>query len=275
VNAPALPLPALSKLAVPTAWRRIDFLSDLHLSPETPRTFDAWVAHMQHTDADAVFILGDLVEAWVGDDGRFDGFDARFTEAFTAVARLRPTHFMVGNRDFLIGHEMLQACGVLPLADPTAIEAFGLRGLLVHGDELCLDDTEYQAFRRQVRDPAWQRQALAQPLAVRRHIARAMREKSEAHQRLTGKSPEEWADVDTPTAIRWLEQASASFMLHGHTHRPARETLAPGLERHVLSDWNLEDADSGQATRPHPLRAEILRWTAEGFERRPPASAEA
>jgi len=265
---PPLALPAHAELAAPPSWRSIDFLSDLHLGPDTPRTFEAWVAHMRHTDADAVVILGDLVEAWVGDDGRFEGFDAAFAEAFTAAARLRPTYFMVGNRDFLLGQEMLDACGVQSLADPTVLTAFGQRALLVHGDELCLGDTAYQQFRRQVRDPAWQRQALAQPLAVRRQIARDMRQKSAAHQQQMSGRPVEGggADVDRPTAIRWLQEAGATIMIHGHTHRPGSETLAPGLERHVLSDWDLE------ALRP---RAEIMRWRATGLERRPPVSAPA
>ena len=262
-----LPLPDThSVLTAPAPWRAIDFLSDLHLGPDTPLTFDAWEAHMRLTDADAVFILGDLVEMWVGDDGRFDGFDARFTAALTAAAQRRPTYFMIGNRDFMVGREMLDACDVTPLPDPTSIDAFGQRALFVHGDELCLADTDYQRFRKQVRNPAWQQQMLTQSLAMRRQFARDLREKSEAHQRLAGKSSELWADIDAPTAIHWLDLAGARVLVHGHTHRPATEMLSPTHQRHVLSDWDLDHP---------PQRAGILRWTAAGFERRPPATAPA
>ena len=244
-------------------WRRIDFISDLHLSADTPRTFEAWASYLRDTPADAVFILGDLFEVWVGDDSRFEGFEADCAQVLREASATRNLAFLVGNRDFLVGDALLKDCGVKALADPTLLLAFGQRVLLTHGDALCLADTEYQAFRAMVRSPAWQGQFLAQPLAARREYARQVRQQSEAR-KTSQASPEEWADVDVPEALRWLRAASSMTMVHGHTHRPASQLLGDGCERHVLSDWELDH-------RPH--RAGVLRLTHQGFQRLPLAQA--
>jgi UDP-2,3-diacylglucosamine hydrolase len=257
-------LPAIAELNAPPAWRTIDILSDLHLGEDTPRTFDAWAAHLRATRADAVFILGDLFEVWVGDDARHAGFERRCAEVLRDAAARRTIAFMVGNRDFLVGAEFLAACGVQALADPTVLVAFGTRRLLTHGDALCLADTEYQAFRAQVRDPAWQARTLALPLAQRRALAREMRAGSEARKR--GSAPADWVDIDVPAALAWMHAAGASTLIHGHTHRPRSETLAPGCAREVLSDWDL-DGQHG------PLRAEVLRLDAAGAHRIAPEGA--
>jgi UDP-2,3-diacylglucosamine hydrolase len=253
---------ALREIAAPPAWRRIDFISDLHLAEDTPRAFAAWRDYLLHTHADAVFILGDLFEAWVGDDARHDGFEARGAAVLSAAAARRPLFFMVGNRDFLLGDEMLAACGVEALTDPTLLAAFGERVLLSHGDAWCIDDVEYQQFRRRVRDPAWQAQVLARPLAERRLLARSLRSESE---RKASQHQGDWADVDMPTALRWLNRLGAAALVHGHTHRPATQSLAPGLQRHVLSDWDL-DHDGTE-------RAEVLRWEGSRWSRLAPAAA--
>lgn len=112
--------------------------------------------------------------------------------------------------------------------------AFGERLLLSHGDALCLDDHEYQQFRAQVRSLAWQREFLGRPLEQRHALARAMRDHSE---RTRGKAVEDWVDIDKGTAVRWMHEASAPTLIHGHTHRPQHEDLAPGFVREVLSDW--------------------------------------
>ena len=250
------------EVVAPPTWRCIDFISDLHLADDTPRTLVAAREYLLNTAADAVFILGDLFEAWVGDDARFEGFEAAGAALLTEAARRRPLAFMVGNRDFLLGHEMLAACGVQPLADPTVLCAFGERTLLSHGDAWCLADTDYQQFRRMVRDPAWQSQVLAKPLAERRILARSIRSESE---RKAAEYQGEWADVDTPTALAWLHKTESNTLVHGHTHRPASEPLAPGFTRHVLSDWELDDAT--------PPRAQVLRWSAQGWARLSPAEA--
>jgi UDP-2,3-diacylglucosamine hydrolase len=257
--APAAPL----ELIAPPAWHCIDFISDLHLAEDTPQAFAAWRDYLLHTRADVVFILGDLFEAWVGDDARHEGFEARAAAVLTAAAARRPIAFMVGNRDFLLGDDMLAACGVRGLADPTVLSAFDERVLLSHGDAWCIDDVAYQRFREQVRSPAWQAQVLAQPLAQRRALARNMR--SESERRTAEHRGGEWFDVDAATALRWLAETDAHTLVHGHTHRPATQALAPGFVRRVLSDWALDD--------DIPVRAEVLRWQAGGWSRIDPAEA--
>jgi UDP-2,3-diacylglucosamine hydrolase len=251
------------ELVAPPSWRCIDFISDLHLAEDTPRAFAAWRDYLLGTRAEAVFILGDLFEAWVGDDARHEGFEARGAAVLTEAAARRSLFFMVGNRDFLVGAEMLAACGVVGLDDPTVLSAFDERVLLTHGDAWCLADVAYQAFRRQVRDPAWQAQVLARPLAERRLMARSLRSESE---RLAAEQQGEWFDVDAPTAMRWMTEADTPTLVHGHTHRPETGALAPGLLRHVLSDWDLDHAGAP--------RAEVLRWQRGGrWVRLTPAQA--
>ena len=248
------------EVVAPPAWRRIDFISDLHLGDDTPSTFAAWSDYLLNTRADAVFILGDLFEAWVGDDARFEGFEATAAALLREAARRLPVAFMVGNRDFLLGAEMLAACGVQALHDPTVLCAFDQRAILSHGDAWCLADTDYQRFRTEVRDPAWRARILAKPLAERRALARNIRSESE---RKAAEHQGAWADVDAPTAIEALLLAHATTLVHGHTHRPATEALAPTLARHVLSDWDLDHAD----------RAQVLRWRDGVWTRLTPADA--
>ena len=249
-------------LTAPAAWRTIDFISDLHLAEDTPKGVQVWSDYLHGTSADAVFILGDLFEVWVGDDSRHEGFEARCTDVLTRAAAKRTIAFMVGNRDFLLGDEMLQACGVLRLQDPTELDAFGQRVLLSHGDAWCVADVDYQQFRRQVRDPAWQARVLAQALPERRLFARHMR--SESERRMAAHSGEGF-DVDSATAVHWMTAAHAPILIHGHTHRPGSNALAPGFVRHVLSDWELDHGSTA--------RAEVLRWHDGAFTRLTPALA--
>jgi UDP-2,3-diacylglucosamine hydrolase len=250
-------------VVAPAAWRTIDFISDLHLTAATPHTFERFAEYLRRTPADGVIILGDLFESWVGDDARLEGFEARVTTVLKEAATRRWLGFMVGNRDFLVGGAMLETCRMHPLADPTLLQAFGQRVLVVHGDALCLGDAPYQAFRRVVRDPAWQADFLARPLAERRSMARAMRAESE--RRREGQPPDASADIDTSAAVALLEAADAPVLIHGHTHRPGSSELAPGRVRHVLSDWDLDD--------PVAARAEVLRWQPTGLVRLAPAEA--
>jgi UDP-2,3-diacylglucosamine hydrolase len=250
-------LPAFNEFEAPSDWRAIDFISDLHLSAALPRTFDAWAAHLRHTPADAVFILGDLFELWVGDDARTRAFESRCVEALAAAASHRRMAFMVGNRDFLVGPALLRDAGMMGLPDPTVLGAWGRRLLLSHGDALCLADTPYQAFRAQVRDAAWQAEFLARPLAERLQIAAGLRAAA-TRQRFDGAAS---ADVDAAEAVRWMHALGAAELVHGHTHRPGSGSLAPGFKRHVLSDWDL---DGG-------TRAEVLRLTRGGLERVAPS----
>jgi UDP-2,3-diacylglucosamine hydrolase len=249
--------PTLHEIDVPGDWQVIEFISDLHLSEQQPRTVAAWVDYLARSSADAIYILGDLFEVWIGDDARVPGrFEQRAAEVLEASARRRATGFMAGNRDFLVGTAMLDDCGLTSLADPTLLSAWGRRVLLSHGDALCLGDEPYQEFRRLVRSAAWREDFLSQPLAKREQMARQMRDASEAGKRQRPVAG--WSDVDALAAVAWLRAAGSREMVHGHTHRPGTDLLAPGFTRHVLSDWDCDAA---------PARAQVLRLTRSGFTR--------
>jgi UDP-2,3-diacylglucosamine hydrolase len=259
-------LPALASapacLAAPAHWRVIDFMADLHLAPGEPGTFEAWRDCLARTQADALFILGDLFEVWVGDDAILSGsFEAGCIEALRQASRRLSIHFMPGNRDFLIGPACLAAAGMALLADPTALHFGAGAYLLTHGDLLCTGDADYQRYRAQVRAPAAIRDFLALPLANRQTLARQMRAQSQAHQA----ARTEYADVDAAAALSWLEAADAATLIHGHTHQPGDHALGAACRRYALSDWNVT------ATR---RRAQILRLHADGrAERLPPEAA--
>lgn len=251
-------IPRYAELHAPAHWRVVDFISDLHLQASELLTVQAWRDYLARTRADAVFMLGDLFEVWVGDDG-LDGEDedARFErsciKALQTAGAQHALYFLHGNRDFLLGSEAARRAACTLLDDPTVLTFAGRRWLLSHGDALCLDDHEYLAFRAQVRTPAWQQAFLTQPLAQRRQIARGLRQQSEERKR----SGVGYADVDAPLARQWLQQAQATELIHGHTHKPADHELGAGLRRRVLSDWDLQ---------AHPPRAEVLRLQQTGHE---------
>lgn len=255
--APAVP--AIAQLRAPQTWRTADFISDLHLQAAEPATFEAWRRYLSGTPADAVFILGDLFEVWVGDDAAAEpGFAADCAAVLRDAARQKPVFFMHGNRDFLVGQPWLQTLGVALLDDPTLLAFARRRWLLTHGDALCLDDVDYLRFRDQVRQPGWQRDFLARPLAERQAIARDLRRQSEAR-----KVPETpYGDVDTTAAAAWMDAADADTLIHGHTHRPADHAMPGGRRRIVLSDW-----DAAQL----PPRWQVLRLDAGGARRLEPA----
>jgi len=250
-------LSTLHELDAHASWQAIEFISDLHLSEQQPRTVAAWADYLARSNADAIYILGDLFEVWIGDDARLPGrFEQRAAEVLAASARRHAMGFMAGNRDFLVGAAMLESCGVASLPDPTPLSAWGRRVLLTHGDALCLSDKPYQAFRRQVRSSTWRSDFLGQPLAKREQLARQMRDASEAGKRQ--RPVTEWSDVDASAAVALMRAAGSNELVHGHTHRPGSDELAPGFTRHVLSDWDCD------ATPP---RAQVLRLTRDGFTR--------
>ncbi|RYX90809.1 MAG: UDP-2,3-diacylglucosamine diphosphatase [Comamonadaceae bacterium] len=249
-------VPPFPELTAPPEWRTADFISDLHLHASEPETFEAWRGWMHSTPADAVFILGDLFEVWVGDDAAADGFEAECAAVLRETAARKPVLFMHGNRDFLVGRDFLAGLGVTLLDDPSVLEFAGARWLLSHGDLLCLDDVDYLKFREQVRGAAWQTDFLSKPLAERKDVARGLRAQSEARKT----SGVAYADVDAAAALDWLHAANAPTLIHGHTHRPADHALGHDSRRIVLSDWDLA------AT---PARAEVLRLTASGAQRLP------
>lgn len=245
-------------LNAPPSWRCIDFISDIHLDASLPATTACLQRYLSSTQADAVLILGDLFEAWIGDDLRTQPYEAQCVDMLAEAGKRLHLGIMVGNRDFLVGQALIQACCAHSMTDPTILKAWGQTALLIHGDELCLADTEYLKFRQNVRQPAWQSNFLAQPLANRLAVARQMRQASQAHQKSQGKM--EWADVDESAAADWMTHSGADFLIHGHTHHPQTQSFGPGI-RHVLSDWDLDHTQ--------PQRAEVLRWTPQGFERLP------
>jgi UDP-2,3-diacylglucosamine hydrolase len=216
------------------------FISDLHLDGERPEITDLFGRFIdgEARSADALYILGDLFEAWVGDDDP--------SEAGDLVARklrgLRdagvPVYFMHGNRDFLLGDAYARRAGVTILPDPSVVMLHGRPALLMHGDTLCSDDVAYQQFRAQTRDPAWQRQFLSQPLAAR--IAFAQQARAESQGRQSALKAQGAMDAITDVTPATVDATFARFgvdtMIHGHTHRPAVHAHAGG-KRIVLGDW--------------------------------------
>lgn len=243
--------PTLGWLKAPATWQNVNLISDLHLQAGETATFAAWRDFMARTPADAVLILGDLFEVWVGDDAlAHDPFLQECASVLAQASQRLHVAFMPGNRDFLVGTDFLSRCGVQPLADPTLLEWGTQRILLTHGDALCLDDTHYQLFRQQVRSAAWQHDFLAKPLEQRLSLARDMRAQSESQ-----KNKKTFhADADEAMALNWLYVSGAQRLVHGHTHRAADHPLGAGF-RHVLSDWSLDHA---------PQRAQVMRLDQSG-----------
>ncbi len=254
-------IPLIAELEAPAAWRTVDFISDLHLHAGEPATFNAWQHYLKSTPADAVFILGDLFDVWVGDDVLGSDSAPNFEDACALVLREAAVRtaifFMHGNRDFLLGQHTTSSslpdiCHITLLDDPCALTFDGQRWLLSHGDALCLDDVPYMKFRRQVRSAAWQQTFLARPLAERQQMARDLRQQSEQQQVQRRASGASFIDLNHDATRAWLRSANAPRLIHGHTHQPALHDLGDGLQRIVLSDW---DADP-KAAAP---RAEALR----------------
>lgn len=216
------------------------FISDLHLAPDTPAANTALLGFLRDTapSADALYVLGDLFEYWIGDEGLSHAFAGEIARAFRMLADGGvPVYFMHGNRDFLIGSRFAGASGMQILPDPTLVNLYRCPTLLMHGDTLCSDDLEYQKFRAMVRNPAWQQSFLAKPLDERIRMAQEVRGKSEQ-----AKRAKEMAimDVTQATVEQTLRTHHYPRLIHGHTHRPARhEHLVDGrlCERWVLSDW--------------------------------------
>lgn len=239
------------ELEAPPHWHCIEFISDLHLQADDPQTFRAWGDYLQNTKADALFILGDLFEVWVGDDVLTvaNGFESQCATLLHVAAARIDIHVMQGNRDFLMGPAFMKASGCTALADPTVLRFASQRWLLTHGDALCLDDTAYMKFRAMVRSPQWQSDFLGKSLSERMVLARQMRQQSAA-KKITATAH---ADVDAAAALSCMDALRANHMIHGHTHRPADHWLCEGKERLVLSDWDLA---------AKPPRAEVLRLSA-------------
>lgn len=216
------------------------FISDLHLSVARPATTDTLVRFLrgeQARDAAALYILGDLFDAWIGDDDRSALSERVFAEIAALAEAGTRVYFMPGNRDFLIGETAAARGKFTLLDDPSVIDLWGIPTVLTHGDDLCTDDAPYQAYRRRVRSPWSRRALLALPLVIRRAIARYARGKSE---RAKQTKSMQIMDVNAQAVRARFVQCGARRMIHGHTHRPGthrHEFEGAVCERHVLADW--------------------------------------
>ena len=216
------------------------FISDLHLAPERPDIVEQFFDFLSGPaqGADALYVLGDLFEYWVGDDDLGDPLNRSVAEGFSKLAKAgTPVSFMHGNRDLLVGAQFAERSGAHLIADPTLVELYGKPTLLMHGDTLCTDDLAYQKFRAYAHDPRNQARFLAQPLSARHAELAALRRKSEtAKQDKTA----EIMDVNAGAVEQALRAAGYPRLIHGHTHRPGRNVHhvdGRECERWVLGDW--------------------------------------
>lgn len=230
------------------------FISDLHLDPSRPEHLQALANLLdEHAGrADVLYVLGDLFEAWIGDDDDSE-FNVSAEQVFKRFSSAgSKLYFMHGNRDFMLGKEFAQRCGGELLAEYSVVDLYGRPTLLLHGDSLCIEDEKYQQFRTMVRNEAWQQDMLAKTLQERRMIAQFMRMQS---QQGNSNKADNIMDVTPAEVIRALDQAAVRDMIHGHTHRPAVHDVvsANGAgKRFVLGDWGdtlwliRADADGNQ-----------------------------
>ena len=216
------------------------FISDLHLSEERPAANEQFIDFLESTArrADALYILGDLFEYWIGDDDLEEPFNAVIAGLLRGITGNGvPTYVMHGNRDFLLGERFCAATGAELLADPTVHEVAGVKTLLVHGDTLCTDDEDYQGWRRTARSSAWQRDFLSKSRNERRSMVLGLREKSKA---VLQAKPAEIMDVTPAAVIEAMRRHGVTRLVHGHTHRPGHHALSLDgypAERWVLPDW--------------------------------------
>ena len=215
------------------------FISDLHLEEARPDITDAFLAFLNDKamGIDALYILGDFFEAWIGDDEKTplqDQVAVALKEVCNSGTEL---YLMHGNRDFLIGEDYCQRAGATLLPDPTVVDLYGTPTLLMHGDSLCTADVEYQKFRATMRNEQWQQMFLQRPLADRQTVARQLREISMAK----NQGKEEFImDVTPEEVVREMEAHKVQRLIHGHTHRPAEHPLEANggpAKRIVLGDW--------------------------------------
>ena len=215
------------------------FISDLHLQESRPDITKAFLEFLDDTasKAEKLYILGDLFEAWIGDDDQ-NNFISEIQAALLKTNKTTKIFFLHGNRDFLIGTEFASSSGFELLNDPTIEEMFGNNVLLMHGDLLCTEDRDYQAFRKTSRDPKWQDEFLNKSIQERQEIALNLRTISKE---ATEIKKDEIMDVSTTEVIRIMEESSVNLLIHGHTHRPKSHNIKVNdqpAERIVLGDWD-------------------------------------
>ncbi len=227
------------------------FISDLHLDASQPEIGDQFLQFLTNEarQADALYILGDLFESWVGDDDP-DPYYAKMKQALRSlVDRGVPVFFMCGNRDFMIGELFAAETGACILPDPYILDIHDQQVILSHGDALCTDDLEYQAVRKMTRNPEWQKMMLAKSLPERQAFAAEARKKSQAYAKVS----QEISDVNQAAVVRLLADKNVMTLLHGHTHRPAVHRFTVGerpARRIVLGDWYTQGS--------------VVRWSKSG-----------
>lgn len=260
---------------LPAGLQQVAILSDIHLNAKQPENFEAWARFMRGTQAQAVLLLGDIFDVWVGDDvldeKALTSNAPRSAFAKQCVDVLREctesgvaVYLMHGNRDFLLGSRFFEQTGCLFLPDPCVLQWHVDSGgskragsvVLTHGDALCTGDTEYMAFREMVRSAAWQQSFLSKPLSERIKIAEAIRQNSQKQQSIR----ESYTDVEDDAVKRLLQETQQTCLIHGHTHRAACHTIQIGAsgrmaKRYVLSDWDVT---------AQPARADALLVDAMG-----------
>ncbi|RKZ47257.1 MAG: UDP-2,3-diacylglucosamine diphosphatase [Candidatus Parabeggiatoa sp. nov. 3] len=215
------------------------FIADLHIAPNRPIPLTLCLDFLAHRaqKADALYILGDLFEVWLGDDDDTPTYPEVLKALHNLTSNNVPVFVMHGNRDFLLGEDFVAATGCQLISDPVVIDLYGTGTLLMHGDTLCTLDVDYQAFRQQVRHPKWQAQFLAQPLAQRRILAQQARAESQAKMQTT---LDAIMDVAPEAVILALETHGVYHLIHGHTHRPAIHQVTINGQtaiRRVIGDW--------------------------------------
>ncbi|WP_106477030.1 UDP-2,3-diacylglucosamine diphosphatase [Phytohalomonas tamaricis] len=216
------------------------FISDLHLQPDTPALAQGFLDYLEYraAGAETLYILGDLFESWIGDDA-YGEFEAPILAAMKAYSDTgSKLYVMHGNRDFLLGDEFAKMTGATLIDDPAMIELGGIPILLMHGDSLCTQDTEYMKFRAMARDPQWQHQVLAMPVRERMALAAKLREQSgEANSR----KAQDIMDVTPEEVENIMNQYHVHILIQGHTHRPDVHDFKlhdEAAKRYVIGDWH-------------------------------------
>jgi UDP-2,3-diacylglucosamine hydrolase len=230
------------------------FISDLHIDAGSPAILEQFLGFLatEAAQAEALYILGDLFESWVGDDAADPAQAAAIEGLHALTSKGVPCFVMHGNRDFLLAEQFCRRSGAELLPDPLIVTLYGERVLVMHGDALCTDDRAYQRLRATVRDASWQREFLALSVASRRALAGAARAGSQAH---TAAMEYAITDVNADSVAAALRGSGTATLLHGHTHRPAIHALKVDgrpCTRIVLGDWHHQGS--------------VLRWDQDGPE---------
>lgn len=216
------------------------FISDLHLDAERPEIIHLFGRFVDEiaVHAERLYILGDFLEYWLGDDDAAIGLEPAFQALKKLSSQGTKIFFMAGNRDFLVGHTLAQKCGFKIIEEPFIENFNGQPMLLLHGDTLCTDDIAYQSFREMVRNKNWQQAVLARPLHEREQLARSLRQQSE---QANAEKDYEIMDVNQDAVIAAMQQHSVKLLIHGHTHREAIHNFSIDshpARRIVLGDWH-------------------------------------